>query len=101
MKREIKYTSKGYSYVDVTLQECINWGGAGICDGCNKGPCQELKLIWALGDTYCNKCFNEWLERQKNYSKEDLEYDLRLQEQNDKRYYEHYSRYFEGASSGL
>lgn len=96
MKREIKYTPQGYSYVDVSLEECLNWGGLGICDGCNTGPHQNLKLIWALHDTYCNKCFNNWLERQKNYSKEDVEYDIKLQKSHDKKYYECYSRYFMG-----
>ncbi len=95
MKRKIQYTPKGYSYVDVTLEECLNWGGLGICSMCDEVH-EELKLIWAIGDTYCNKCFNEWLKRQKMYSQNDIEYDLRLQKQNDKRYYECYSKYFIG-----
>ena len=47
MKEKIKYTPQGYSYVDVSLKDCLKWGGLGICDGCNKGPFEEMKLIWA------------------------------------------------------
>lgn len=96
MNRKIKHTSRGYSYVDVSLRECLNWGGAGICDGCNTGPHPELKLIWALHDTYCPKCFEEWLERQEKYSDEDIAYDIKLQQKFDKQYYDAYSKYFDG-----
>lgn len=96
MKREIKYTPQGYSYINVSLKECLSWGGLGICDGCNTGPHEKLKLIWALNDTYCETCFNKLLERQKNYSKEDIEHDLKLQRENDKRYYDYYSKFLEG-----
>lgn len=78
MKDKIKYTPQGFSYVDVTFEECINWGGACICDGCNKMH-ENLKLIFILHDTYCDKCFNEWLERAKTYSKKDIEEDLIIQ----------------------
>lgn len=44
--KEIKHTPQGFSYVDVTLHEVINWGGLGICDGCNRGPFENLKLIY-------------------------------------------------------
>lgn len=100
MKREIKYTPQGYSYVDVSLEECLNWGGAGICAMCDKIH-EELKLIYVLGDVYCNNCFNEWLERQKKYIKSDIEYDMKAQERNDKKFYECYSKYFVGGSNEL
>lgn len=96
MTREIKYTPRGFSYVDVSLKECLNWGGLGICDGCGTGPHKELKLIWVLHDTYCPKCFKEWVERQKEYSDEDVLHDLILQKEHDKQYYEAYSKYFLG-----
>lgn len=91
--RKIKYTPCGFSYVDVTLLECINWGGYGICASCNK-IAEKLKLIYVLNDVYCNKCFYKWLKRQKKYSKEEIEYDLYIQNKNDKAYYEAYSKYF-------
>jgi len=84
---KIKYTQQGFSYVDVGIFEIINWGGAGICDGCGEGPFRKMKLIWVLHDTYCEKCFNEWLERCKSYSKEDINYDLDLQKDNDIKWY--------------
>lgn len=70
--KEIKYTPQGFSYVDVGIFEVINWGGIGICNSCGEGPFRNLKLVWVLGDTYCEKCFNEWLERAKRYSKNDI-----------------------------
>ena len=95
MKRKIKYTPKGYSYVDISLEECLNWGGLGICAMCDE-ICEDLKLIWALGDVYCTKCFNEWVERQEKYLRSDIEHDIKLQEENDKKFYECYSKYFIG-----
>ena len=52
---KIKYTPQGFSYVDVNLTDCINWGGLGICAGCDKIS-NEAKLIFVLGDIYCNEC---------------------------------------------
>ena len=94
MKKEIKYTPQGFSYVDVGIFEIINWGGAGICAGCGRGPFRNMKLIYILADTYCDKCFNEWLERQEKYLRSDIEHDIKLQEENDKKFYECYSKYF-------
>lgn len=85
---KIKYTPQGFSYVDVNLGEIIKWGGLGICDCCGKGPHSKLKLVWVLHDTYCEKCFNQWLERCKTYSREDVEYDLNLQKDNDIKWYQ-------------
>lgn len=87
MKKEIKYTPQGFSYVDVNLFEVINWGGFGICNGCGKGPFRKMKLIYLLNDTYCEKCFDDWLQRCKKYSKEDIEYDLKIQKENDVKWY--------------
>lgn len=85
--KEIKHTPQGFSYVDVTLHEVINWGGYGICNSCGKGPFKKLKLVYVLTDTYCEDCFNDFLERSKHMSKEDIEYDLNLQKDNDIRWY--------------
>lgn len=88
-KRKIKYTPQGFSYIDVTLEDCVNWGGLGICNSCG-GTYENLKLIFVLTDTYCEKCFNKWLRRSKNMSKEDIEYDLEIQERMDKKWYEYH-----------
>ena len=85
--KEIKHTPQGFSYVDVSIFEVINWGGIGICNSCGKGPFRNLKLIWVLGDTYCENCFNKWLERAKHYSKKDIIEDLALQKDNDTKWY--------------
>lgn len=84
---KIKNTPQGFSYVDVGIFEIINWGGAGICAGCGKGSFRNMKLVWVIADIFCDKCFNEWLERCKSYSREDIEYDLDLQKDNDIKWY--------------
>ena len=90
--KKIKYTPQGFSYVDVSLKECIKWGGLGICNGCYEIH-KDLKLIYVLHDTYCQKCFDEWLERCKTYSKDDIEYDLNIQKDNDIKWYKaHFMR---------
>lgn len=83
MKEKIKYTPQGFSYVDVCLGEILNWGGYGVCASCNKALCLEMKLIYVLGETLCNDCFYDWLERCKEMSKEDIEDDLNIQKQYD------------------
>lgn len=88
--KEIKYTPQGFSYVDITIDDCLKWGGLGICNGCNKGPFSEMKLVWVLNDTYCEKCFNNWLERAKKYDTEDIEEDLAMQKGRDMAWYKYH-----------
>lgn len=72
----------GYNYVKVTPQEILKWGGYCICNGCNNQFLREnMNLCFAAGDTYCDKCFNDMRKRWKrDLSKEDIEYDLKLQD---------------------
>ena len=90
MKQAIKYTPQGFSYVDITLEDCLNWGGLGICNDCGEGPFKELKLIYVLGDTYCEKCFDDWQKRAKSYSREDIEHDLKIQKGRDIKWYKYH-----------
>ena len=76
----IKYTPEGFSYVDVTVEECIGWGGFCICNGCNRIS-SDLKLVYVLADTYCKECFEDWLRRCKSYKEDDIKYDLAHQKQ--------------------
>lgn len=77
--KTIKYTPQGFSYIDVNYIDVLLWGGYGICNGCNRGPFKHMKLVFVLGDTYCEECFNEWLERANKYAIEDIESDLQYQ----------------------
>ena len=87
----IKYTDRGFSYVEVTPYENIKWGGFCICNGCNNDfENENMYLVYVLADTYCKECFNEWLERQKEYSQEDVEYDLHIQNGNDIEWYKYH-----------
>ena len=49
MKKEIKYTNTGYSYIECTKEECYRWGGACICDDCNKDIGNSIYLVFILG----------------------------------------------------
>lgn len=72
-KVKLSYTDKGYSYIKCTREDCLNWGGAAICDNCNKHMEGDVYLIFVLGRALCKECFDEWLENAIGY-KEDLEY---------------------------
>ena len=69
---QIKYTEQGYSYVPVTIQDCISWGGLGVCNSCGQVSLRG-NLVFVLGDYYCPECFNEWQGRAHKYP-EDLAY---------------------------
>ncbi len=89
MENKIKYTPQGFSYVDVTLMDCISWGGLGICNSCGK-VCKNLKLVWVLADTYCDDCFNDFLKRSAKSSAQDIEHDLNLQREQDIKWYKYH-----------
>lgn len=86
--RKVNYTKQGFSYVDVNFFEIVRWGGFGICNGCGKGPFKNMKLIYVLHDTYCDKCFEKCLIRWEQFSPEDIAYDLKIQNENHIRWYE-------------
>lgn len=66
----IKKTKQGYMYVEVTNQDCINWGGLGICDNCGKSF-DKGYLVFVLSSCICEECFNDWINVAKGYE-EDL-----------------------------
>ena len=78
----IKYTPKGYSYIEITPSECLSWGGMCVCNGCNGQFLNEnLYLVWGLSDVYCKKCFEDFIKRESEILQEDLESDLKLQKE--------------------
>lgn len=74
----LKTTDKGFTYLPVTYQNCINWGGLSVCDFCNT-PFINGYLVFVLNSCICPVCFHDWLERQQHYSEEDIAYDLNYQ----------------------
>lgn len=82
MKKEIKYTNQGYSYVECTREECFSWGGACVCDDCNENIEDTVYLIFVLGRALCKKCFEEWKKQSKVYAE-----DLQLQNERHVNYY--------------
>lgn len=82
MEKELEYTKQGYSYVKCTRQDCLEWGGLGICDSCGELMDEPVYLIFVLGQAFCQKCFDEWKNRTKRY-----EEDIVLQKQNHIRWY--------------
>lgn len=83
--KKIQETDKGYYYAEVSLRECINWGGLGLCDTCNTPIVDGGYLIWVLNSCLCDQCFNAWLNRSKRY-----EEDLQLQYDNSEYWFENY-----------
>ena len=81
VESRIEYTNQGYSYIKVEHDECLEWGGLGICDSCLK-PLHPGYLVFILNSCMCEDCFNEWKARAKKY-----EDDIALQEANHLNYY--------------
>ena len=82
MKKEIKYTNTGYSYIECTKEECYGWGGACICDYCDDRIEDTVYLIFILGSAYCEKCFDKWAKDTRRYTE-----DLQFQKQHHIAYY--------------
>ena len=81
----------GYNYVKVTPEEVRRWGGFNICNGCNNQFLDEdMNLFYAGTDTYCDKCFEAMRKRWKTYPKEDIEYDLKLQNEGSLDWYKYH-----------
>ena len=88
LEDRIKYTPRGFSYVEITPSECLSWGGMCVCNGCNgQFLDKNLYLIWALGDVYCKDCFEDFLKDEQNLSQEDVDSDLKYQKEEDLEYY--------------
>ncbi len=81
----IKYTEKGYSYIECNVEECLQWGGIGVCDYCGQFMKDKIYLIYILNSAYCPKCFEEWKKR--SIRDED---DIKLQKLYHLRYYKNY-----------
>lgn len=77
MERLVTYNgSDGYPElaIRVTLDECYDWGGFGICDLCNDEAKEYMYLCPELGSkALCQKCFDEHKTRVKLY-KSDIEF---------------------------
>lgn len=64
---EIIENKKGFKVIKVTLNDCLNWGGLGICDWCNECIGEYGYYVAVLNSVMCEKCYLEWYERAKNY----------------------------------
>ena len=77
MERLVLYKgSDGYPElaIRVTLDECYNWGGFGVCDLCNADASDYMYLCPELGSkALCKECFNEHKSRVKLY-KSDIDF---------------------------
>ncbi len=82
MEKQLQYTKQGYSYIKCNKQDCINWGGLGICDSCGKIMNESIYLIFILNQAFCKKCFNDWIDRASRY-----EEDIELQKENHIKWY--------------
>ena len=90
IEQRIKHTKEGFNYIKVSPIEIINWGGACICNSCGKQYIEDMYFIFVLTDTYCEKCFNDWCNRNKNLTQEDIEYDLKIQKEMSHKWYNYH-----------
>lgn len=91
LEDRIKYTPRGFSYIEVTPQEIFRWGGICICNNCgNQILDDNMNLCYVLTDTYCKSCWEDILKRQEKFSQEDVDYDLALQESNSLDWYRYH-----------
>ena len=80
IEERIKYTKDGFSYIEVSPIENIKWGGYCVCNGCNNSVLnRDMYLVFILNDTYCERCFNEWNNRETSLTPEEIEEDLKYQ----------------------
>lgn len=68
---------KGFRVIQVTLSDCIKWGGLGICDWCNEYIGSTGYYVAVLNSVMCDKCYNDWCERATYYPE-----DSRVEEKN-------------------
>ena len=61
-KKRLQYTPEGYSYVVVNRDECVKWGGFGICDFCGE-EFEEGYLSFVLASCICPNCFKDFRKR--------------------------------------
>ena len=69
MVKEIKVSPGGYYYAEVTSDECLQWGGLGVCDLCGKNF-DKGYLVWVLSDCICQSCFDDWMTHQTRYEED-------------------------------
>lgn len=63
----------GYTVYRVTAEECLSWGGLGVCDECNVcGPYGYLVPV--LNHYMCPSCYHDWVLSCKFYAK-DLDFE--------------------------
>ena len=60
---------KGFTVYEMTGVETMEFGGYGICDYCNRAALKGY-LIPVLNHYYCEKCYNNWLERAEYYEED-------------------------------
>lgn len=87
----LKVTKEEFNYIEVTPEEILLWGGICICNHCGKQFLNEnMYLVFVLTDTYCKHCFEEWKNRDKGLTKDDIEFDLRLQREMSLKWYDYH-----------
>ena len=64
---------KGFRVIKTSNTECIEWGGAAVCDHCN-GTASFGYLVSVLNHWICPECFKDWYNRAKRYT-DDIPYE--------------------------
>lgn len=67
---------KGFKVIEVSLTECVQWGGLGICDSCGNASFKGY-YVAVLNQMFCENCYKKWCERAIYYPE-----DSRIEERN-------------------
>jgi hypothetical protein len=76
----VETTSKGFKVIEVTTEQCEQWGGLGICDHCGKRFVPTGKYVAVLNEVLCHhNCYEEWNSRAINYPEDRMFEDRHLE----------------------
>ncbi len=75
---KIVENKKKFIVFETSLDECLSWGGIGVCDHCNKKASTGY-LVAVLNHWVCKECYDNWLINAINYP-EDRPYEKKTAE---------------------
>ena len=88
-------TSRGFTYLPVSSDDCLSWGGFAVCDYCN-ASFEQGYLVFILNSCICPECMADWLTRQQSYTDDDVKQDLAFQEANQDEWYAYHINKMKG-----
>ena len=63
---KIVENKKGFKVIECSLEECMNWGGLGVCDDCGR-KADNGYYVAVLNSWLCEECYDKFTERAVRY----------------------------------